>query len=383
MIDQLTTTIPATLDEQALLDIVNGACILGSGGGGPLVLGQEMARALSAPGAAAVRVADPDQVPDDAEMAISAAFGSPDAASDAPVRELTEVAVGAFDALAQATRKTFTHVLLGEIGAGNALIPMFVAQKNGIPVVDAAGAPRAMPLLSNCVLADPAFKISVSPLTFSNGEDTFEATAPNAVLADAMMRALGGDEDLFPEFGGVALWSLDGTTMTKRALPRTLTRAWALGRALREAPAGQKVKTVCTFLGGTVLFEGQGIEAKEQTAGAFDLTVVTLRAVDGDAEMVIYGQNENLIAWRSDTTTPVATAPDLICYLTDDGRPFSNAQPDISSITPATRVAVIGVPAKPLSYGSRYVIGSFAGLLRQLGYPGPYVPLTAVPAADA
>lgn len=372
---QLTPTMPSTLDKQALLDIVNGACILGSGGGGPRTLGEAMAEKLGEAGSKPVRVVEPESVPDDAHMAISAAFGSPDAASQATPASLSAVAVDAYDALSEATGTPFTHVLLGEIGAGNALIPMLVAQAKSLPIVDAAGAPRAMPLLSNCVLADPACETPVSPLAFSNGTDTFGATAPNAELADAMMRALGGDEDLFPEFGGVALWALSGTQLGG-ALPGALARAWGLGKALREAPPDAKVETVCTFLGGTVLFEGDHIQATEETSGAFDVDVITLRALEGDAELVIYGQNENLIAWRSDTPQPIAMAPDLICYLTEAGQPFSNATPDIGEISPTTKVAVIGVPAKPLSYASPYVIQSYTGLLRKLGYPGPYRPLT-------
>ncbi|MGH3003170.1 MAG: DUF917 family protein, partial [Gaiellaceae bacterium] len=282
MTDQLTATLPAALDECALLDVVSGACILGSGGGGPLSLGEMMAQALGASGAQPVQVVAAEEVPGRAHMAISAAFGSPDAAAAATSRDLARVAVAAYEALEQATGAPFTHVLLGEIGAGNALIPMLVAQAKGLPVVDAAGAPRAMPLLSNCVLADPACKAPVSPLAFSNGTDTFGATASNAVLADGMMRALGGDGDLFPEFGGAALWALDGETMQRHALAGTLTRAWALGKALREAPAGAKVETVCALLGGEVLYVGDRIEASEQTSGAFDVNVTTLHALDGE-----------------------------------------------------------------------------------------------------
>ncbi|MGH3003049.1 MAG: hypothetical protein ACRDM1_10400, partial [Gaiellaceae bacterium] len=74
---------------------------------------------------------------------------------------------------------------------------------------------------------------------------------------------------------------------------------------------------------------------------------------------------------------PLAMAPDLICWLTEDGRPFSNATPDIASIAPETKVAAIGVPAKRLEYATPYVVASYAGLLRKLGYPGPHVWLPA------
>jgi len=69
-------------------------------------------------------------------------------------------------------------------------------------------------------------------------------------------------------------------------------------------------------------------------------------------------------------------APDLICYLTADGAPFSNAGPDIGKVTPGTEVGIIAVPAKPFGYGTPWVITSFKPLLAALGYPGPYISLT-------
>ncbi|MGH2915074.1 MAG: DUF917 domain-containing protein [Solirubrobacteraceae bacterium] len=360
----------AKLDRQALLDIVNGACVLGSGGGGPLTLGMEMVEALTAPGAPAVSLVVPEAVPDGARMAISAAFGSPDAAANVTAAGLEQVAVGAFAALETLEIGTpFTHVLLGEIGAGNALIPMLVAQAKNLPIVDASGAPRAMPLLANCVFAD---QLTVSPLAFSNGEQTFGVTAPDAKLADEILRGVVSAGGAFPQLGGLALWSMSGSDMKRAALPGTLTRAWKLGEALRTAPAGEKVQTARHFLGGVLLFEGDHLSASEQTGGGFDVNTITLRALDRRCELVIYGQNENLIAWRSDRSEPIAMAPDLICYVTEDGRTFSNATPDLAEIHPSTKVAVIGVPAASLGYATKWVIASFAKLLSHLGYPGPY-----------
>jgi uncharacterized protein len=375
MIDQQTAVAPAALDPQALQDIVTGSCILGSGGGGPLTLGKAMAEMLAEPGAPPVQVVPADGVADDASMAISAAFGSPDAAGGANPSGLAAVALGAYDTLAQATGTSFTHVVLGEIGAGNSLIPMLVAQEKNLPVVDASGAPRAMPLLANCVLADPSSGVPVSPLAFSNGKQSFTATAPNAELADPMLRGIVSQAGLFPEFGGLALWRLDGSSMKSRMLAGTLSRAQQLGEVLRTAPEGEKVEAVRAFLHGTLLFVGNHIEAQEQTGGGFDVNVITLHGLDHGPGLVIYGENENLIAWRTDRSTPLAMAPDLICYVTEDGTTFSNATPDITKVGKTTKVAVIGVPAERLGYATEWVRRSFAPLLRQLGYPGKYVPL--------
>lgn len=370
------TTAPVTLHRRELLDIVNGSCVLGSGGGGPIGLGVAMAEYLAGR-SPAVRLVAADQVPGDARMAISAAFGSPDAAAGITPEKLSEVAVRAYDGLATVAGSAFSHVVLGEIGAGNALIPMLVAQAKDLPLVDAAGAPRAMPLFANCVLADPAADTPISPIAFSNGSDVFTATAPNAELADPLLRGIVSEPSLFPELGGIAFWALDGTAMRAHMLTGALTRAWKLGATLRTAPAGGKVEAVRKALGGRLLFVGDHISATEDTGAGFDMITVTLTALDGSTQLVVHGQNESLIAWRSDRTEPIAMAPDLICWLTEDGRPFSNASGDIATVGPTTKVAVIGVAAASLGYGSQYVVGSFEPLLRSMGYPGPRVTIAA------
>jgi DUF917 family protein len=304
-------------------------------------------------------------------MAVSAAIGSPTAASD--VKNLANVAVSAYDALASAKGVTFTHVLVGEIGAVNALVPMLPASARQLPLVDASGAPRALPLLANCIFADT---VPVSPIALSNGQDVITVTAPNAELADPILRG-AISSSVFPDYGGFALWAMDGPTMQTQALPGTLMRALKLGATLRTAPAGQKVEAVCSFLGGSVLFTGNHFTAREQSGGGFDVGAVTLTALDGSATLTIYGQNENLIAWRSDQSTPIAMAPDLMCYLTADGRPFSNAETDVETLKPDTEVAVIGVSAASLDFATPAVIASFAKLLAATGYPGPFTPLKA------
>jgi DUF917 family protein len=171
------------------------------------------------------------------------------------------------------------------------------------------------------------------------------------------------------------MWPMDGTTMRANALPGTLSRARALGRAIREAKASgaDPVAAACTLLGGFVLFTGEDLQESETTGGGFDVGTVSLTC--GSERLVIYNQNENLIAWSSARDTPVALAPDLICYLTTEGQPFSNATPDVERFATGKQVAVIAVPAKNLGFDSPAIVQAFASLLATLGYPGPYVPV--------
>ena len=62
-------------------------------------------------------------------------------------------------------------------------------------------------------------------------------------------------------------------------------------------------------------------------------------------------------------------APDLICFMLDDGTGFSNADPQAAV---GTVVNVIGQPSIP-QMRVPYVITQFMSQLEQIGYAGPYI----------
>ena len=211
------------LDAQALDDIACGACVLGSGGGGALTEGRALAKSLPA-----ITLVEARDVPDDARMAVSAAIGSPTAAAG---QDLSSAAVAAYEELAKANGAAFTHVLVGEIGAVNALIPMLPAAKLGLPVIDASSAPRALPLLANAIFADT---VPISPITLATANGTFTIRTSNAETADPMLRGLVSSPG-FPDCAGFALWSMDGATM-KRLRAAGHRRARARGRRAAARP---------------------------------------------------------------------------------------------------------------------------------------------------
>jgi DUF917 family protein len=265
--------------------------------------------------------------------------------------------------------RRFTHVLAAVVGAGNSIIPMFPAAMLQIPLVDAAGAPRAVPLLTQTSLAD----LPISPVVLSAGEaTTISFTAASVAVAGPTLMALI-ESGIFPGFAAVAMWAMDGATMRAHAMPGTLSRAQAVGRAIREArtSGGDPVDAACRLLGGVVLFTG-GI----LTASTSDSGVTTTSLSSGSSQLTIYSLNdENLIAWDNTHDTPLAIAPDLVCYLTTDGQPFSNATADIERFATGKQVAVIGVPAAAVGFASPAIVAAFSGVLASLGYSGPYVPI--------
>ena len=119
---------------------------------------------------------------------------------------------------------------------------------------------------------------------------------------------------------------------------------------------------------GKLLFTGQVEQITIETRGGFDFGKTVLRSKEG-AQVWIYSQNENMLAWRDDVDAPAAMSPDLLCYLTPDGQPLSN-----SDLQLGQSVALIGVQAHSAMRHAT-IVNAFLTLFKQLGYAGPYVPL--------
>ncbi len=354
------------LDATALHDVLVGATLLGAGGGGPFDLGQQLLTEILAK-TPVIDLVAPADVADDATMAVSAGVGSPTAAASGFPFDAATIAFGALEAVRGGT---FDLVLPGEVGAGNSILPMTVCASRGLPLVDASGADRAMPTLGVSTYA--AHGLPLSPVLVANGELSIRFDAPDAATADATLRGIisGG---AFHEDAGVAFWSMTGATMKSAAVGGTLTRARRVGAALRLARQRKTdpVAAVTKLLRARVLFEGELVDVAEETAGGFDLGIVTLR--HGRRTMRIYNQNENLFAWDESKTSPVALSPDLVCFMTTDGAPFSNAEADEVK-KEGKRVVVLGVASNKAGR-ARSIIDAYLALMRPLGYGGPYVPL--------
>ncbi len=364
-----------TLSSQDLNDLLNGACILGSGGGGPLTIGAEMIKDILKI-SNTVQLAEPSEIDGSAQMAVSAYVGSPDASNSADL----DFAVGAraFDILADYQKTTLSYVLPGEVGAGNSLAPMTVAVRKGIPVVDAAGARRAIPHFLQCTYASN--KIPIEPMVVASATTQVVLSQMPNTLAEPISR--GAIQGVFNDITAVAFWSMTGAVMNAAAVPNTTSYAIGLGAALRMALASgdDPVKTVVDYLGGLVLFQGTISDSGSSTKGTVDYGTVTMTNPSGEL-VTIFNQNENLIAWSNKKDHPLAMGPDLLCYLTTTGQVFSNA--DFAMLPKNAQVALIGVPSIP-AMRSPFIIQQFLKALAVTGYAGNYVPIEKLhPAALA
>ena len=363
----------AQLDRQHLEDILVGATFLGSGGGGPRRIGQQIIDSLIEAGTLPKLVALED-LPADAWGAVSAFAGSPASVSGAtfdwsPATEAFEK----MRAWAQAhERPPASFVIPAELGGGNSFIPLAVAATLGDPLalVDTAGARRAVPSLTDTTFAQDARRLSPMILASADKHMHMTVAIPNPTAADDVLRAVVGNVQGFNNVAGIAVWPLTAEELTKSSIGGATSYARGLGEAIRNAPAGGKIEAALAYTQGVLLAEGTITKIDAATAGGFDHNTVEIDAGARRAVRV-FSQNENLIAYSSDRAAPLCMAPDLLCYLTPEGVPFSNADPELAK---GTRVALIGVPA-PERMREPYFIEQFLKHLQGLGYGGSFVPV--------
>jgi DUF917 family protein len=243
-----------------------------------------------------------------------------------------------------------------ECGGINSMIPLLVAARRGLPVVDADGMGRAFPQLEMETFS--VYGISASPLAMANEHDEvaiFETGSDNSRL-EGLARGVTS------RFGGmahIAQYSMTGADVKRTAIPRTLSLALTIGRSIR-ASREQRVDPVQALVDslsdtlygyGRVLFHGKVIDVDRRTDEGFARGSVRIAGV-GDEELEVQFQNENLIALHSgvlhsgvlQSGVLVAIVPDLICIVeADTAEPITT-----EGLRYGQRVAVIGIATPPI-----------------------------------
>lgn len=396
------------LYNQDLEDIVNGAAFLGSGGGGSLELGNQLASFITYP----VQLKDIEQLGAEDWGAVILGISAADASlpenrlsSSASPKVLLnkemfrnlktnqqnpiEILFAAFADLEKALQmkkildRNFSYTLTVEIGTANLLAAMLTANRYQIPIIDADGAARSVPELSLCSYCWSDIDIYPSTLAnISSEQEEIKAliyAKTSSVMARLTEKLVGTQE--FGSQGVMATYAMNGQTIRDRkpVIKGTITKALQIGTILREAKQKQlnPITVLIDFLNNGccddnknafLLFQGKITEVKEEEDPRFQSGTLTLR--NQNKEVRVDYLNENLIAWQGGR--PIAMGPDLICYLTPDGIPLTNA--DNLKDKKGSELALIGLKApEQLRQGS--IVNGFLDLLARFGYQGEYKPI--------
>lgn len=328
------------LDEQAIRDLALGATLLGTGGGGDPRVGTLMALAAVREHGP-VRVMAPEDVPGEGLVVPVAMIGAPTVILERiPGGHELDLAMAGFE---RVERRPVLATMPIEAGGINSTIPIVLAARRGLPLVDADGMGRAFPEVQMVTLGAGGAKAWPLVLADESGDVVaLSAAAGNAAaerLARAAVVAMGGS-------AVVAHYAVEGPLIREWAVPHSVSLAVAIGRTLRDARArgDDPIEAIAPVCGARRLFTGKVADVERTTSAGFVRGRLTLAGIDRDAgrTATVDFQNENLIA-RSEGEV-LAAVPDLISLMeAESGRPLTT-----EGMRFGLRVHAVGIPASPL-----------------------------------
>lgn len=400
-----------TFSKSDLENLALGCGFLASGGGGSVQGGLDIVDAL--PDDFAVDVVDKTTAVNDTDhySLVVAYIGAPDKAGDLsdPV-----AAFNAFNKMNEYANGMIKYLIPVELGALSTIIPFAVANKvnregNGsdLLVIDGDGAGRAVPKLTTLTLPQWWVPPQEAPTAIFGGTNNALVEVDCRFVPEIEDRARhlisGGNPD-FDEIAGLAIWLLDSQQLDEYlTITDTVSFARDLGvqfiRPGSTSPFNFSLDSVLNAIRGFkypvsgqpkypdtgVLFEGQLDSATDSTSGGFDSDLIGISPDSGGLKLQIKALNESLIAYQDSPASPVAMAPDSICYVTKTGMPFSNA--DIFGDETSAEiygvqdpeVYVVALTAMQQLTNTDYIMANFRSILADLGYDGPYIPWNQLP----
>ncbi len=326
-----------------MVDFARGAAFLGTGGGGDPHIGRllcEQTLRESGP----PKLIDLDELEPDANVYTIGMMGAPTVMIEKLCAlDDAELAVAKLEAHRGRPADAIMPV---EIGGMNSTIPIAVAARRGLPLVDADGMGRAFPELQ--MVTFNVYGVPISPFVITN--EHMESTiieARDAKSAEDIARAITIRMGLVVS---LCAYPMSGRDARRTAVGGTMSLALEIGRAIaRGRKQGDPVSELLRALETTkyykhcaILFDGKIMDLEREARKGFSIGRCRIAALDGSSsEMDIVFQNENLIARQGGKVR--AIVPDLISIVDRD-----SAEPlTIETLKYGQRVKVIGISAPP------------------------------------
>jgi hypothetical protein len=326
------------LHEDNIEDIALGAAVLGTGGGGDPYVGKLMARE-------AIRQYGPvelytlDELDDDDLIVPAAGMG-------APIVLVEKLPAGndminAFQALGKYTGRTPRATMSIEAGGLNSVMPIYVAARLRIPMVDCDGMGRAFPEIQMTTFTPHGITASPFAMADERGNIILMDAISNKwveTFARSIVVNMGAE-------GMIALYAATVKQLKEAAVPNTITLAEEIGKTVRHARLNEDnpVDAVRRFVNGYLVFRGKITDVDRRVEGGWNRGSATMQGIDDfdSQELLLDFQNEHL-AVRVDGEFK-ATVPDLIAVLdSETGEPITT-----EALRYGMRVAVIAFPCHP------------------------------------
>jgi DUF917 family protein len=370
--------------EQDVDDLLRGLVLFGTGGGGHPRVGRRYLMRHIQDGRP-LRLTDLSEVPDNAWTC--SVFGMGSVAPHPPLSDAERAQLGyvgepvecpmveAVRELSEYTGKDIHALVSFEPGAVATSGPLDVATRMGIRMVDADYCGRAVPKLSQTMVAIAGHTLWPAAICDSWGNSLVLKRAPSSEMAETIGKLLSTVTKRPDAFAicAHAGFLLPGHLMKQMVVPGTLSRAYAVGAAIRAArQAGDDpISAAARALDGWVIFSGKIVrwEWESRDGYMFGTNHISGEQRFAGHSLRLWLQNENHIAWLDDV--PYVTSPDLIMVTNaETGEPCVN-----TDLAEGLRVAVVGTRAD-----ARYRTAEGLAAMgpAHYGYAIPYQPIEAV-----
>ncbi len=327
-----------TIGIQEIEDIALGAAVLGTGGGGDSYIGRLMA-AQAIQDYGPVELITVDEMGDDDWSVAIAMMGAP----TVMVEKMPGggEAEHAFRAVQSYLGKPIHYIYSIEAGGINSTIPIALAAKLRLPLLDLDGMGRAFPEIQ--MVTHNLFGITATPFTMADekGNSAVLATIDNRWM-ETFARSIAVNMGATAH---IACYAASGQQQKEAAVPGTMSLAETIGRGIREARVEHHdpVQRICELTRGHVIFHGKIVDVQRRTVAGFARGDAILEGIGEDAghQLSVQFQNENLVAAKNGEI--IATVPDLITLVEEEtGEPITT-----EGLRYGFRVKVLGMPCHP------------------------------------
>ncbi|GAA6209126.1 DUF917 domain-containing protein [Cognatishimia sp. WU-CL00825] len=335
-----------TLSRQNLEDILHGAAILGTGGGGELSDGLALIDDALAKGKS-FKMVSLDEAPQDALVCTPYMLG---AISPLPEEEEQKYArlprqtepsiLAAYRRFQDYLGRRFYGTISCELGGSNTATAFYAAAMSDAYIIDADPAGRAVPEITHSTYY--IHGLPAAPIVVANafGESIICENVIDDERAEHIVRALS----VVSRNDVAAIdHALEIREIRHAVIPGAISMAMRMGEAWRLARVtGEDVASVVAKEGnGLVVFRGVVGENNWKTETGFTIGEISIQGQGEQAGSTydIWLKNENMIGRLNQVIH--ATIPDLICLIdTDTGAPVTNP-----NYYKGQNVAVVILPA--------------------------------------
>lgn len=306
------------LDKQDIEDLLVGAKILGTGGGGETRLARLMIEEVYAK-KKHFDLISLEEVPNDEIVMIVGTIGG--GVSEEVKRKVANLPRMKGSPEFAATRELVEYLgkepyafFPSEIGAANTLVPMYVAAMVDGCCIDADACGRAKPEISLSTTNVVGFHVFPLAIVSPFGDTIILKYAVDDARAEDICRyvavASGGT-------CGVARCPMKGKDIKNAVVPNSISATIGIGRSIREARERQEdpVQAFIQASDGYLLFRGKVDSFERKGDGGFmwgTVSIIGTEDFNGE-ELRIWFKNEYLITWRN--WKPYVTCPDSVCVV--------------------------------------------------------------------